>query len=90
MQTDQLRDLKTQIKDPLLSEDPENSSKESSSSSVLGYTFMTLFIISSSLAHTGSKVLFINHQTLRVDEMLFLRAAIFLGVLLLVMSRDLM
>lgn len=40
------------------------------------------------MAHTGSKVLFLNHASLNVDEMLFLRAAIFLLVLVAIMNKD--
>jgi len=49
---------------------------------------MILFVLSSSMAQTGSKVLFLNHASLSVDEMLFLRAGIFLLALFVIMNKD--
>lgn len=79
------------VNEPLLNTDLESQklqSKESENSTSLGYILMILFVLSSSMAQTGAKVLFLNHASLNVDEMLFLRAAIFLLVLIAIMNKD--
>ena len=54
----------------------------------LGYTFMILFVVSNSMADSASKILFINHPGYGVDELLFLRGVIFLGLLAYLLGKD--
>ena len=54
----------------------------------IGYIFMILFVVSNSLADSTSKLLFLAHPNLGVQEMLFLRGVIFLVILVALLGRD--
>lgn len=49
---------------------------------------MLIAVVLNSLADSSSKVLFINHATLGVIEMLFLRAVVCIGVMAFLIGRD--
>lgn len=83
------------INEPLMNNSHDNEIAEAdkvlavpTNNPAKGYTFMLMFVIANSMADSASKILFINHKGLGVQEMLFLRGAIFLFVMVILIGKD--
>lgn len=53
---------------------------------MIGYLLMMTFVFVNSIADSVSKILYIHHKDLGVFEMLFMRGAYFLVVLIILMG----